>query len=346
MILVCGEALIDLFVNDGPLGGLKTEVALGGSPFNVAIALSRLGERSSFYGGISTDHFGYALRETLASEGVDLAYAVRSGRLTTISVVATDETGHPAYSFHGEGKADRQVTEADLPPMLPDTIEAITFGSYTMAVAPVANTYLALARRESERLTISIDPNVRPTVTPDMKEWRDRFETFLPYASIVKASDEDLVTAYGPDVDVEGLVRHWHTAGPSLILVTHGATGATGYLRGHTPVAVPGRKVVVVDTVGAGDTFHAAALAYLAKIGRLARCRFQDLTIAELQQTLRYAVAASSITCTRQGANVPTDAEVQSALVEEAPESDAAAAKRFMKALSAALLHRSISVRT
>ncbi|QRM34042.1 carbohydrate kinase [Microvirga sp. VF16] len=338
MILVCGEALIDLFVHDGPLGCLKTEIALGGSPFNVAIALSRLGERSSFYGGISADHFGRALAESLASEDVDLAYAVRSERLTTISVVATDDTGHPAYSFHGEGKADRHVTEADLPPMLPDTIEAITFGSYTMAVAPVADAYLALARREAGRLTISVDPNVRRTVTPDLEEWRYRFEAFLPYANIVKASDEDLVTAYGPDVDVEALVRRWHTAGPSLILVTHGATGATGYLRGQMPVVVPGRKVAVVDTVGAGDTFHAAALAYLAKIGRLPHCRFQDLTVAELQQTLRYAVAASSITCTRQGANVPTDAEVQSVLGEEGPKSDPDATKRFVKALSAALM--------
>jgi fructokinase len=310
MILVCGEALIDLFVFDDPSGRLKTEAALGGSPFNVAIALCRLGQRSAFYGGVSTDHFGCVLAEKLAAEGVDLSYVVRSDRLTTISVVATDEAGHPTYAFHGEGKADRHISPKDPIPALPEGIEAITFGSYTIAVSPVADAFLALAKREAGRRTISVDPNVRPTVTPDMSEWRRRFQAFLPYADIVKASDEDLVTAYGKDVDVSDLVARWHAAGPSLVLVTQGQNGGTGYLRGHPPVSEPGRGVDVVDTVGAGDTFHAAMLACLSRIGRLACHQFPGLTVDELGRALRYAVAASSITCTRQGADVPTSAEV------------------------------------
>jgi fructokinase len=319
MILVCGEALIDLFVSEDPSGALRTEAALGGSPFNVAIALSRLGLASAFYGGISSDHFGRRLADKLAAEGVDLAYVVRSERLTTISVVATDSTGHPSYSFHGEGKADRHVETYDLLPALSDDIEAITFGSYTIAVSPVAETYLALAKREAGSRTISIDPNVRPTVTPDMNEWRRRFEAFLPYADIVKASDEDLALGYGPDTDISQIVEHWHSAGPSLILVTQGPKGSTGYLRGQPPVSVPGRSVNVIDTVGAGDTFHAAVLAYLSKIGRLERSALSNLTQPELEQALRYAVTASSITCTRQGANVPTADEVQGAFTSQRP---------------------------
>ncbi len=310
MILVCGEALIDLFVSEDPSGALRTEAALGGSPFNVAIALSRLGLPSAFYGGVSTDHFGRRLTDKLAAEGVGLDYVVRSERLTTISVVATDSSGHPSYSFHGEGKADRHVETYDLPPVLSDDIEAITFGSYTIAVSPVADTYLALAKREAGSRTISIDPNVRPTVTPDMNEWRRRFEAFLPYADIVKASDEDLAVGYGQDVDISQIVEQWHAAGPSLVLVTRGPDGSTGYLRGQAPVSVPGRSVDVIDTVGAGDTFHAAVLAYLSKIGRLERSALSSLTQAELEQALGYAVMASSITCTRQGADVPTADEV------------------------------------
>ena len=128
MILVCGEALIDLFVTRGCKDRLDTEAVLGGSPFNVAVALSRLGERASFFGGLSSDAFGRALAQKLSFEGVDLTYAVHSERLTTISVVAADAHGHPTYAFHGEGKADRQVASADLPPALPDSFKAITFG--------------------------------------------------------------------------------------------------------------------------------------------------------------------------------------------------------------------------
>jgi len=314
MILVCGEALIDLFVTKGQGGRLDTEAVLGGSPFNVAVALSRLGEPASFFGGLSTDSFGQALEQKLGAEGVDLSYAVRADNLTTISVVAADERGHPSYAFHGEGKADRQVGARQLPPVLPESFKAITFSSYTMIVEPVGDSFLKLAEREKGRLTISIDPNVRPTVTPDMSAWRRRFEAFLPHADIVKASDEDLALAYGEGPDIDTLVARWHAAGPMLVMVTYGSKGAAAYLRGHEPVFVPGRAVLVVDTVGAGDTFHAAALAYLSGIDRLAKPLFQNLTIPELTAALRYAVTASSITCTRQGADLPRHQEVMDAL--------------------------------
>jgi len=314
MILVCGEALIDLFVTNRPDGHLNTEAVLGGSPFNVAVALSRLGEPASFFGGLSTDSFGQALAQRLGAEGVDLSYAVRSESLTTISVVAADRHGHPSYAFHGEGKADRQLAAEDLPPVLPDSIAAITFGSYSMIVEPVGDSFLKLAEREKGRSTISLDPNVRPTVTPKMSEWRDRFEAFLPHADIVKASDEDVAAAYCESERIDSVVERWHRAGPRLVMVTHGGKGAAAYLRGHPPITVPGREVSVVDTVGAGDTFHAAVLAFLARINRLAKSQFQSLTVPELMEALKYAVAASSITCTRRGADLPTHQAVVNAL--------------------------------
>jgi len=246
VILVCGEALVDLFVQDHSPDAVKTDAVLGGSPFNVAIALSRLGQEVGFYSGISSDVFGNLLVAKLGASNVDLSHLVRSDRLTTISVVATDESGSPSYSFHGDGKADRFVGMDDLPARLPESVHAITFGSYTIAVPPVCDTLLAFAKREAGKRTISIDPNVRPNVTPKMSEWRGRFEAFLPFANVVKASEEDLMVAYGQR-NVDELVSHWHDAGPSLVVVTHGADGATGYLRGHPPTFVPGRKVEVID---------------------------------------------------------------------------------------------------
>ncbi len=314
MILVCGEALVDLFVHDAGSDSITTQAVLGGSPFNVAIALARLGQPAGFYGGISQDRFGGLLVEKLKSHGIDLSHVVRPNRLSTISVIATDEGGSPSYSFHGDGKADRLVELRDLPPELPKDVEALTFGSYTITVPPVCDTFLALVKREAGRRMISIDPNVRPTVTPDMAEWRQRFEAFLPYANMVKASDEDLVTAYGDAVDIDGLAKSWHAIGPSLVLITHGSRGATGYLRGQAPMFAPGRSVEVIDTVGAGDTFHAAILAELARTDRLRLDRFHALPVAELKAAIDYAIAASSVTCTRAGADVPTQDDVEQVL--------------------------------
>ena len=172
MILVCGEALVDLFVQDNGPDALKTDAVLGGSPFNVAIALSRLGQEAGFYGGISSDVFGNLLVAKLRASNVDLSHLVRSDRLTTISVVATSESGSPSYSFHGEGKADRFVGMDDLPASLPD----IRPRDHVRVLHDCGSARLrhpaGFAKREAGKRTISIDPNVRPNVTPEMSEWR------------------------------------------------------------------------------------------------------------------------------------------------------------------------------
>lgn len=310
MILVCGEALVDLFVDENPDSGLAARVTLGGSPMNVAIGLARLDEKVAFCGGISSDRFGLALRRKLEAERVDLKFVIDSDRLTTISVITTDSWGQPSYSFHGEGKADREVTFSMMPSRLPDEVRALTFGSYTLAVAPVADSYLALAQREAARRVISVDPNLRPTVTPDLAAWKRRFDAFLSLADIVKASEEDIALAYGEDVQIDEVVAGWFAAGATLVLVTHGGNGATGYLKGGEKISVPGKRINIVDTVGAGDTFHAAILSYLNKSGKLTKSGVAGLTAQELGRAIDFAVTAAAITCSRQGADLPRKTEV------------------------------------
>lgn len=315
MILVCGEALVDLFLGSPGETEIAGRAVAGGSPFNVAIGIQRMGGQSSFCGGLSGDSFGQLLRSMLMREGVDLSHVVDSKALTTISVVATDQSGHPSYAFHGEGKADRMITEGQLPQSLPESVDALTFGSYTLAVDPVGEAYLAFARREARSRVISLDPNVRPTVTPDMAAWRRRFEQFLPLATLVKASDEDIALGYGKHADVATIAKGWLAAGPSLVVVTRGAAGATAFHANGT-VSMPGRQVKVIDTVGAGDTFHAALLTRLDARGNLDRAAIAALSEGDIRDLLRHAITAASITCTRRGADLPTDAEV-AAILEE-----------------------------
>ena len=317
MILVCGEALVDLFLAQPEGADIPARAVAGRSPVNVAIGIRRLGGASAFLGGLSTDAFGRHLAGMLAREGVSLDHARTTDRLTTISVVAMNASGVPSYAFHGEGKADRMLTVDDLPASLPAGIRALTFGSYTLAVEPVGSAYLALARREAGRRVISLDPNVRPTVTPDMAAWRTRFDEFLPLATLVKASDEDIATAYGPDAEIGVIARSWLTRGPKLVVVTQGPEGAVAYsAAGET--RVPGRPVKVVDTVGAGDTFHAALLARLDALGLLDVASIGSLSQETLRDVLHTAVTASSITCGRRGADLPHAADVAAALKDTA----------------------------
>lgn len=314
MILVCGEALVDLFV-DPPRGmTLSARAVAGGSPFNVAIGLSRLGCPSGFLSGLSRDRFGSFLTELLEREGVETRYARRSERLSTISVVATDADGHPQYSFHGEGAADRMLSVDDLPATLPDSVRAVTFGSYTLAVDPVGEAYATLAEREGRNRVISIDPNLRPTITTDMTHWHRRFERFLATAGIVKVSTEDLETAYGAQRDYAEIARDWRRRDIPLVVVTRGAEGATAFFGRDETLSLPGRKVRTQDTVGAGDTFHAALLARLDALDRLNHAALATLDRETVGSILDYAIAAAAITCSRQGADLPRADEVEAIL--------------------------------
>jgi fructokinase len=313
MILVCGEALIDLFVSAPGQLEMSARAVAGGSPFNVAIGLARLGVRTAFLGGISRDHFGAFLADRLSREGVEDGFLVRTDRLSTISIVATTDGGQPNYAFHGEGAADRSLRLAHLPSVLPDDIQALTFGSYSMAVDPVGTTFAALAQREHGRLVISVDPNVRPTVVSDMQSWAAAAERFYRMATVIKASDEDVRIAWGGRLSIADAAAYWLTCGARLVVVTEGVRGATAFTAAGS-VSVPGRSVVVRDTVGAGDTFHAALLAQLAKTGRLHPEAIAALDLSAIRELLAYATIAAAITVSRDGADLPTATDIEASM--------------------------------
>jgi fructokinase len=312
MILVCGEALIDLFVGP-PLGReLPARAVPGGSPFNVAIGLARLGAGAAFLGCVSRDRFGALLAEVLQREGVADRFIARSDRPSTISAVATGPDGQPSYSFHGEGAADRALSPADLPAELPDDVQALTFGSFSMVVQPVGSSFVELAERESGRRVISVDPNLRPAVIGDLGRWAAAAERYFRAATIVKASDEDVRIAWAGRATLADAATFWRDRGAALVVITQGARGATAFHASGT-VTVPAPSVVVRDTVGAGDSFHAALLARLSATGRLDRDSIAALDREAIGDLVAYGNAAAAITCTRSGADLPTARDVAAA---------------------------------
>ena len=309
MILVCGEALIDLFVGEPTPEGLPTQAVAGGSPFNVAIAVARLGRPAAFLSTLSDDAFGTFLADRLTAAGVRGDFLHRRPLRTTLSVVATGAEGQPHYSFYADSGADRALTKADLPPALPEDLNAIAAGSYALGVEPIGSALAELIRREGERRVISLDPNVRPRVVGDVAAFRSRFEALLASATIVKGSAEDVELFYGTR-DLAAVASEWLGRGPRLVVVTRGEDGPLAAFRDGL-VERPTPQVDVVDTVGAGDTFHAGLLAHLDVAGRLTRDGIAGLDRTSLSETLDFAAAAAALACTRRGANPPTWDEVQ-----------------------------------
>ena len=302
MFLVCGEALFDVFPDEAKQpAAFKMNARAGGSPFNVAIGLSRLEQPAALLTGISYDELGRRLLQMLETEGVDTRYIVRTGRRTTIVMINLDDAGVPNYSFYGVGSADCGITEQELIEVGSD-ITGIHFGSYSMVVKPVADAFAKLLQNHTDKL-ISVDPNIRPTIEPDMNLWRESFWQYAKHADLFKISAEDIDELY-PGRDHHDLALALIEAGVQLVTITDGANAAKCWTANHLTASVKPAIANVVDTVGAGDTFQSALLAKLLQWGN-AKQRIRALTQDDLNELIRFAVKAASITCSRQGADLP-----------------------------------------
>lgn len=302
MFLVCGEALMDVFAEQETASGVVLDARVGGSPFNVAIGLARLGQPVAFFGGISKGFLGDRLRKALTSEGVNVDFCPLVDAPTTLGLVGLGADGSASYAFYGSGCADRMVTADDIPG-LGDDIRALHFGSYSTVVEPVATAQRVLVERERGRRLIAYDPNLRLNVEPNLERWRELMAWMACRAHIIKVSSEDLDLAF-PGASTREIAADWLQSGCSLVIVTRGGAGVAGFTS-RSKIEVEARPVDVVDTVGAGDTFQAALLTWLAEQNLLSITAVKSLEEDELRLALEFASTAASITCTRRGADLP-----------------------------------------
>lgn len=305
MILCCGEALMDM-VPDGE----RTDAFLarpGGCPYNTAIAAARLGARVAFLGRMGTDFLGTRLYDRLAANGVDTSAIARRDQPTTLAFVTRSREGDARYAFYSEGAADRSFADIDLPARLPPETRFLMVGSISMVQEPIATTVERLAVRERERLLLSFDPNVRPSLIADRSAYLARFERWASMSAIVKTSADDLEWLF-PGQALEAGMARMRELGAALVVATLGRDGAvadSGQARSRA-AAFP---VPVVDTIGAGDTFHAALLAKLEEEGVKTRAELAALDGPRLEELLRFANAAAALNCMHAGTQPPTRAE-------------------------------------
>lgn len=323
MILVIGEALIDLIENRYQPGSYNAIV--GGANANVAIALARRGTAHQFLGRLSNDRFGKIIREKLEANGVGLDHVISAQELSTLVVVAIDSNGIPTYSFYVNGTADWGWTPAELPDDV--ALEnmhatAIQFGCLGMAMEPGNLVIEGWARDHFKQNSVSIshDINMRPALGFDREKERLRVERINDISHLIKASDEDIAWLYNLDEttddyqdQIDHVAKAWIGDSGRHVFVTRGSEGTTLYRPGGIRIDVASRKINVVDTVGAGDTFCANLMGQLSDVNALgsdAFDRLANLSDATWSEFIHTAGIAASITCERAGAEPPTLAEL------------------------------------
>ncbi|MFD5715469.1 carbohydrate kinase [Streptomyces pharetrae] len=295
MIVVAGEALIDL-VPQGPGALASLRPALGGGPYNTAVALGRLGSPTAFCSRVSSDAFGEALLDGLRAAGVDVSGVQRGDEPTTLAVATIDTHGSAAYSFYVDGTADRLFAA---PTALPAGTRAVSFGTCSLVLEPGASAYEELMRAAAgQGVFTALDPNIRAGLIPDADAYRARFLKWLPSVTLLKLSEEDARW-------LGGTPREWLAAGPSAVVITRGGDGLTVLTRDGAEYSVPGEKADVVDTIGAGDTVNAALLHGLAAQDALSPAALAGLDAGGWTRLLRFAARAAAITCSRAGAEPP-----------------------------------------
>ncbi len=317
MILCCGEALIDMVPFHSNEGDAFRPLP-GGSPYNSAVAVGRLGVPVTFLGRQSQDFFGDMLVNRLRENGVGTDLIVRSKEHSTLAFVKLEKGKEPQYVFYTEGTADRSFSPEDLPAKLPSEVRCILFGSISMTMEPIASTIESMILREAKRTdaqapVISFDPNIRPIMIHDRVAYGRRMEVWISHSTIVKISGADMEFVY-PHLNRDEAFERILSMGPRMVITTLGSDGAMAVGKrddgSRFTATAPVVDVTVADTIGAGDTFHAAFLSWLELHGKMSRSALSALTEGELHDALSFANKAASLVCSKHGAEPPTMAEM------------------------------------
>ena len=297
-VWVAGEVLIDLIPE-----GAERKPIVGGGPANTAKALANLGVDTQFIDGVSTDEYGQMAKGELVSAGVKLDHVKFSDKPTCLAMVSLSDSGSASYEFVIENTATFDFTPDWLPNPQTELPSLLHIGTLATVIEPGASVLFEWAQSVAKIAPIVFDPNIRPAVISDRKQYLMQVERWVSISSAVKVSDEDIKWLY-PSLEIDQVINNWLAKGPSLIVATYGDKGLAGYRQGEK-VSVDSIKVAVADTVGAGDTVGAILVEAIVKDG------LDNLSGVRLEMMLKRAAKAAAITVSRSGANPPTLKEIE-----------------------------------
>ena len=299
-VWVCGEALIDLI----PVrpGSDQRQAIPGGGPANTAHALARLDIPTEFIGGLSDDQYGQRMRSEFIAGRVGLTFTPEHQLPTCLAIVSIDVDGGATYEFKIDGTATFAFTAENLPDPKVIQPDAIYIGTLATIIEPGASILKDWIIQAQDYAPIIYDPNIRSSVISDRSRYQEVVKNWVALSNVVKASEDDLAWLH-PGTDPLEIARGWVSIGVQLVVITKGENGIVGVTK-NQEVSIPGVKVDVIDTVGAGDTVGAVIVEALVEFG------LEKLTRDLLSHTLHRAALAAAITCSRAGANPPTKAEL------------------------------------
>ncbi|GAE33553.1 aminoimidazole riboside kinase [Halalkalibacter akibai] len=295
-IISLGEALIDFIPLDP--NNITYQKSPGGAPANVAVALAKLGAKSSFLGKVGDDVLGRFLKDTLTSQGVDTSEMMLTDEARTgVVFVTLDEKGERNFSFYIDPSADRFLSKEDVKPALFSTNRILHFGSISLISEPSKSaTIEAVKQAKEQNLIVSYDPNLRLGLWPTEAQAKETILSIMSEADVVKISEEELEFLTG-ESDLDRGIEKLASYQIPVLLVTFGGEGSYLHLNGQT-VHVPAMKIQTVDTTGAGDAFVSGILYHLNEEDR----SLKDIPMERWQEIVRFASVSGARAASTHGA--------------------------------------------
>jgi fructokinase len=302
MIICAGESLIDMVSFRGEP---EYTPHVGGSNFNSSIALGRLGSNSYYFGAISNDSYGELIEDCLRGSNVKEDFIIKTNRPTTLAYADVVD-GIAEYTFVDEHSAGRMLDQTSLKPFAKRVIKAkaLLVGGISLQAEPCGSSWQWLIEQVSGHLPIYLDVNIRPDFIENKRSYFDRFVRLTSKVDIVKISEDDYRYLYGAQ-DFNKVSKDWLNNGVKLVIFTLGAEGSKVIYDNSKEVFAKSKKVDVVDTIAAGDSFNAGFLLSLDEQGLLDRESLDIISDTQLEKALTFANKVASFTVTKKGAHPP-----------------------------------------
>lgn len=296
-IQVIGEALADI---------VQEQPHPGGSPYNVAVGLGRLGHEVTLYTDLGRDTLGELLTKHLLASGVSLGAGSLTENPTSTATVNVDCAGRASYEFELGWELAGGVPSTDAAVLHTGSIAGWLEPGCAQVVSALENSPATQLR--------SYDPNLRPSLISHRGTAVKQIEHLCSLSHVVKLSDEDGMWLY-PGWDTHRILEHLLDLGPRLVVMTFGSKGAMARTA-QSEIMVHCPSVKVVDTIGAGDAFTAGLLHAIVNSSLLNSLLNEQESInpQALESALTVAAACSGFTCQQSGAQPPLLSELEQAL--------------------------------
>lgn len=267
-------------------------VGRGGKGANQAAAVARLGGEVMMIGKVGGESFGVEAKAALRAAGADVRYVTACEAPTGLAMITVEKGDNRIILSPG---ANAWLSPADVD----EAFSGAKRGDYLIMQleVPLETVTYAAKRAKEKGMTVVLNPAPAVPLTEELVSSTD---IIAP-----NESETEILTGVNPargDVELALAVKKLYALGAKRVLITLGGKGAA-IAEGQNIAYIPPRKVKVVDTTGAGDTFIGAMTLRLS-LGD------------DFRSAAEFAAIAASITITRKGAtaSIPTLGEVKAVM--------------------------------